>query len=195
MSQTRALDAERQLQELRDENAVRTTLIACHCRPACALPIAHFLTRCARTAPQRLRAGRGSGAGGTYYSQPAPGGSSEGIHSFVKFVLFVLVVVVVLGGVGHAKKNKLGPFAPSRNMKKSDGALGGTWETDSAFPGGAEGMSSLYDGGGGMGGGGYMAQPATSAWPSPAPMPAADSGPGFAPPGAAEARAALSRRR
>jgi hypothetical protein len=123
------------------------------------------------------------------------------VKSFFKFLLFVLAVVVVLGGVGHAKKNNLGPFAPSRNMKKSDGALGGSWETDSVFDGGGGGgMSSLYDGdggmgGGGMGGGAYMAPPAHAAWPSPAPMGALD-GPGFAaPPSAAEARAALSRRR
>lgn len=149
--------------------------------------------------PQRLRAGGGAPAGGSYYSQPAPGaaGDGEGVKSFFKFLLVVLAVAVVLGGVGHAKKNNLGPFAPSRNMKKSDGALGGSWETDTAFDGGGMGgMSSLYDGGGGgMGGGAYMAPPAQAAWSSPAPMGAAD-GPGFAaPPSAAEARAALSRRR
>ena len=144
---------------------------------------------------QRLRAG-GGGGGGSYYSQPAPGpaGDGEGIKSFFKFLLVVLIVVIILGGVGHAKKNKLGPFAPARSLKKSDGALGGTWETDPAFDGGDGGMHSLYDGGGGMGGGGYMEQPPQTAWPSPAPM-AASGGPGFAPPGAAEARAALSRRR
>ena len=138
--------------------------------------------------------------GGSYFYQPPPsaGGEGDGVKSFFKFLLVVLIVVIILGGLGHAKKNNLGPFAPARNLKKSDGALGGSWETDSAFGDDGAGMSSLYDGGGGgggMGGGAYMSQPAQMAWSSPAPTVGLASGPGLAPPSAAEARAALSRRR
>ena len=136
--------------------------------------------------------------GGSFFYQPPPsaGGEGDGVKSFFKFLLFVLIVVMILGAVGHAKKNNLGPFAPARNLKKSDGALGGSWETDSAFGDDGGGMSSLYDGGGGgMGGGGYMAQPTHMAWSNPAPAVGLGGGPGLAPPSAAEARAALSRRR
>ena len=107
------------------------------------------------------------------------------MKSFFKFLLVVLIVVIILGGLGHAKKNNLGPFAPARSLKKSDGALGGSWETDSAFGDDGAGMSSLYDGGGGgggMGGGAYMGQPAQMAWSSPAPTVGLASGPGLAPP-------------
>eukprot|EP01046_Picozoa_sp_COSAG06_P077007 COSAG06_NODE_24852_length_651_cov_0.639493_1_plen_132_part_10 len=105
---------------------------------------ARRLTRCATLCAlsQRLRAGGGAASSSYYYPPPPPpgaGGGGEGGKTFLKFLLFVLVVVIVLGGVGHAKKNKLGPFAPSRNLKKSDGALGGSWEDDDHGGGGVDG--------------------------------------------------------
>ena len=95
---------------------------------------------------------------------------------------------------------RLGPFAPQ--LKKGDGALGGTWDTDGGGGGGGfnDGPSSIFDGGGGgggggggSGGGGYGGGGGGGGYQPQTSYPAA--GAFEAPPGAAEARAALSRRR
>jgi hypothetical protein len=141
----------------------------------------------------QLRSGRvplGAGLGGA-----GGGGGGTSGKKVATFVVVLVLVLVVLGGIGHAKQNQLGPFAPGRNLKKSDGELGGDWHS-----GGGGSFGGSGGGGGGGGGGGYdpsadyygtgaqdggtynqFSQPASSFTAPP-------------PPSAAEARAALSRR-
>ena len=137
-------------------------------------------------------------AGGSAYA--SPGQAGQGPSKAVKFFVFVLLIAVLLGGIGHAKQNKLGPFAANANNKKSDGELGGGWGDDSG--GGYDPSAEFYGTGNGGGGGasaglsGYAQQsfniaPQVSAYPDNGGM---GGGSAFMPPGPAEARAALSRR-